>query len=164
METETENVKVNDFDFQIDISQYILREPTQWTIPDEESAYRGTMNFEIDGVLMSSRMPTKALSRQEHTRRKRRNASKEEKRQANAWKAERTMRGLPPWIGPMSPIGMPPQTRTTRGINSSAVGPSVSVELYQNNAMRSTMTVREWAGEYCASDKIFKEFAYEKVV
>ena len=180
-ETETESVRVNDFDFQIDVSQYILREPTQWSIPDEEPAYRGTMKPEVDGVLMPSRMSysgpsgedgaTEALLWEEHesARRRRWKASKQEKRRANTWKAERLMRGLPPWIGPPSPVGMPPAstmtvtTRTTRGVDTNVVGPPVNPEMYQNDVMKSSMTVREWADEYCSSDKMFKEFTYHKV-
>ncbi|KAI0094843.1 hypothetical protein BDY19DRAFT_914873 [Irpex rosettiformis] len=158
-ETETESVTVHDFDFQIDVSQYILREPTQWSIPDEEPAYRGTMNLEVDGVLMPSRMSfsgpsgedgaTEALLWQEHEsgRRRRWKASKQERKRANTWKAERKMRGLPPWIGPPSPVGHP-----------------VNPEMYRNDVMKSTMTVREWADEYCASDKMLKEFTYQKVI
>ncbi len=172
---------MHDFDFQIDVSQYILRDPTQWSIPDEEPAYRGKMKLEVDGVLMPSRMsyagPThidsdmEALLWQEHesARRRRWKASRQEKKRAGTWRREREMRGLPPWIGPPSPVGMPPAstmtagTRTGRGVETNVVGPPVNPEMYQNDVMKSTMTVREWADEYCASDKMLKEFVYHKV-
>jgi hypothetical protein len=180
-ETETESVTVHDFDFQVDVSQYILPQPTQWSIPDEEPAYRGTMKLEVDGVLMPSRISafeahgrteevaqTEALLWQEHesARRRRWKASKQEKKRAGTWKREREMRGLPPWIGSPTPVGLPPSA-TARGagavVNTSFVPPSVHAEMYQNDVMKSTKTIREWADEYCASDKFLKEFVYTKV-
>lgn len=177
-ETETESVTVHDFDFHIDVSQYILQKPTQWSIPDEEPAYRGTMKLEVDGVLMPSRVSVMAPGRdggsteallwqeQESARRRRWKASKQEKKRAETWKRERVMRGLPPWIGSPTPVGMPPSTATGRGVHAStsSAGSPVHADMYQNDVMKSTKTIREWADEYCASDKMLKEFTYQKVL
>ncbi|KAI0695182.1 hypothetical protein BC835DRAFT_1273768 [Cytidiella melzeri] len=143
--TETESVTVHDFDFHIDVSQYILQKPTQWSIPDEEPAYRGNMKLEVEGEPESARRRVWKASRQERKR-------------ASMWKREREMRGLPPWIGSPTPVGMPPPS--TRSV----VGPPVHAEMYENDVLKSTKTVRDWADEYCASDKMLKEFTYRKVV
>lgn len=190
-ETETESVTVHDFDFHVDVSQYILHRPTQWSIPDEEPAYRGAMKLEVDGVLMPSRYSAagsvmleeerghgrgygardgdaqaEALLWQDEeseiARRRRWKASRQERKRAETWRKEREMRGLPPWIGLPVPVGMPLGS-STRHATANVVGSPVQPDMYENDVMKSTKTVREWADEFCASDKMLKEFTYKKV-
>ena len=77
----------------------------------------------------------------------RRKATKQEIKSARAWKESRGQRGLPPWVGPGS-------------VQPGSVAAGVTAEA---NVMKSSKTMREWADEYCASDKWLKEFTYEKV-
>ncbi|KAI0348579.1 hypothetical protein BDW22DRAFT_1350815 [Trametopsis cervina] len=83
--THSETVTVFDFDFCIDASRYVLPRPTQWTVSDEEPAYRGAMALEVDGGLT----PESA----------RRKATSKECEIADAWNEKKKARGLPPWAG-----------------------------------------------------------------
>lgn len=150
--TETETINVVDFDFHIDVSQHIMAQPIQWSMPDEEPAYRGAMDLEVDGILMPPRREAhEALL--ENGRRRRWKASGGEKKQAKAWQAERSMRGLPPWVGSQS--GLPPPI--------GGVCNRSNANMFQTDVLKSSMTVRQWADEYCASTKMLKEFTYMKV-
>ncbi|KAH9950374.1 hypothetical protein B0H21DRAFT_532423 [Amylocystis lapponica] len=62
---------------------------------------------------------------------------------AKAWQKEQRARGLPPWAGPESDAALAP---------------------HQTTVLRSSKTLRQWADEYCASDKLLKEFTYERIV
>ncbi|KAI0068219.1 hypothetical protein BV25DRAFT_1818605 [Artomyces pyxidatus] len=77
-----------------------------------------------------------------------RKAVKEEVKDFKRWLNEREMRGLPPWISDMysrrEGAGVPMQQR--------------------HDVLKSSWTLRQWADDYCASSKVFKEFVYEKVI
>ncbi|KZS96019.1 hypothetical protein SISNIDRAFT_483424 [Sistotremastrum niveocremeum HHB9708] len=62
------------------------------------------------------------------------------RRAARKWQKSRKVQGLAPWAAS-------PQDAAT-----------------PISGLRSSKTLREWADDYCASDKIMKEFVYEKVV
>ncbi len=53
------------------------------------------------------------------------------------------MRGFPPWIG---------------SLNAQREG-----TIDETNVLKSSKSLREWADEYCASEKHLKEFVYKKV-
>jgi len=74
----------------------------------------------------------------------RRPAESAETKEYNAWRSERTIQGLPPWIS-----------------RSHDDAPSLGVN--EAVALKSSKTLRQWADEYCASPKQLKEFMYEKV-
>lgn len=150
--TETERIMVVDFDFSIDISQHIMAQPVQWSAPDEEPAYRGSMEAEVDGILtqIHGELQEGLLA---HERRRRWKPDGREAKAAKAWKEERAMRGLPPWVG--SQAGLPPP--------AGGVGQPSNANMFQTDVLRSSMTVRQWADEYCASNKLLKEFTYKKV-
>ncbi|KAH0590770.1 hypothetical protein H2248_000895 [Termitomyces sp. 'cryptogamus'] len=61
------------------------------------------------------------------------------------WTEERTARGLPPWA-------------------LSIDGWSENTDHNGVSALQSSKTIRQWADEYCASQKYLKEFVYEKVL
>jgi len=82
-----------------------------------------------------------------------RKAVKTELKSAKAWKVSRWQRGLPPWVGPGSV--------EPGDLRSGAPATGTTAEA---NVMKSSKTMREWADEYCASDKWLKEFTYEKVI
>ena len=137
---------ITDFDFQINVSQYLVSGPVHWSVADEEPAFRGQMFKEVDGVF------TPDQSDIEHGRefKPRREATSEEIKSAKAWRKERRARGLPPWVGP----GMSLE-------RWNVVGPEVDPS--QTSVLKSSKTLRQWADEYCASKKHLKEFTYERV-
>lgn len=61
------------------------------------------------------------------------------------WVEERMSRGLPPWAS------------NTDGRSEDTSNDGVT-------ALQSSKTVRQWADDYCASQKYLKEFVYEKVM
>ena len=79
-ETETYTETVTDFDFRI--NQPVPPRATQWTIADEEPAYRGRMSREVG-------LPGDT-AKADHSTMKR----------FKAWRVERQKHGLPPWVGP----------------------------------------------------------------
>jgi hypothetical protein len=127
--TETYTETVVDFDFSIDISQYLMT-PVNWTVSDNEPAYRGKMVRETevqDGFTLNRRQTTR-----------------KEKKAAKKWREFKEQSGYPPWV---------------QGDDLS--GPQ---RVPNDLVVRSSRTFREWADEYCASDKMLKEFVFEKVV
>ena len=131
MESYTETV--TDFDFKI--MQPVPPRATQWTVADEEPAYRGRMSREVG-------LPGNTTK-----------VAGETKKQFKAWRAEQHNRGLPPWLGPNDarPDG-------AASFQTSAVQHPRSTEV-----LKSSWTMRQWADDYCQSRRIFKEFVYEKV-
>lgn len=140
-----------DFDFKIDISQHIASGPVHWSIPDEEPAYRGKMYKEVDGIFAGEgvRLLDTELQQEDRGRRK---ATKQERKSSKTWDEERGQRGLPPWVGPGA-------------IGALAVNElrNPEVDPLRTNVLKSSKTLREWADEYCSSNKRLKEFTYEKV-
>ncbi|KDQ63576.1 hypothetical protein JAAARDRAFT_29597 [Jaapia argillacea MUCL 33604] len=82
--------------------------------------------------------------RQMETVEGRRKATREERKGFKAWLKQRVARGLPPWVPQNSLVSGDP--------------------LGSTKVLKSSKTLRQWADEYCASPKYFKEFTYEKVV
>ena len=80
----------------------------------------------------------------------RRKAKKQEKKSSKAWSEERRTRGLPPWVGPGT-------------LSMSATSRNPDMDPFKSTVLKSSKTLREWADEYCASNKRLKEFTYEKV-
>ncbi|EIW86750.1 hypothetical protein CONPUDRAFT_23890, partial [Coniophora puteana RWD-64-598 SS2] len=119
--------RVPDFDFAIDVGQNIVGEPIHWTMQDSTPASRGRMFLEV-GI--------------EDTKRR---AKRSERKLAKAWQAERTGKGLPPWVA--------------MDFTSDHANPS-----QPNTVFRSSWTLRQWADDYCTSQKYLKEFDYEKLV
>ncbi|KAI0348580.1 hypothetical protein BDW22DRAFT_1416741 [Trametopsis cervina] len=119
--TRSETVTVVDFDFFVQASQYVLPHPTQWTVSDEEPAYRGAMALQVD----------------DGPARRRRKATRKERRTVNARNEKRKAHGLPPWAD---------------------VGDD------EDEVLSSTRSIRAWADEYCTSTNMLKEFTYKKVI
>lgn len=145
---ETEQAKVIDFNFSVDVSQHILPHSVQWTAPDDEPTYRGRTYLEVDSVLLRPGISGRDVEGGFGQQSRRWKATRKERKTAQAWRKERQNRGLPPWIGPDSNWNA--QTH-------------LQVDLNNMHVMKSSQTVREWADEYCASDKPLKEFTYTKV-
>ena len=137
--TETYTDVVVDFDFQIDLTPNIITDPThapvQWSIPDDEPAFRGKVyqQVEVPGTpIGETRM---------------RKPERKERKEYKLWCKERNRKGLPPWIGSYS-----------RNVPASRNAlPDGEIQL------KSSRTVRQWCDDYCASDKLLKEFVYTKV-
>ncbi|TBU65134.1 hypothetical protein BD310DRAFT_303607 [Dichomitus squalens] len=133
---------VTDFDFYIDLTPQIVHGPVHWSLPDAEPAYRGEMYMQVDSNDLAIHDPEVALPPG------RRKATKAEMKAAKERKELRKEYGLPPWVAPdpeswFQQSGAPPR-------------PAV--------VLQSSKTLREWADEYCTSDKLLKEFTYTKVV
>ncbi|KAF8642356.1 hypothetical protein AX16_009625 [Volvariella volvacea WC 439] len=153
---ETTNETVTDFDFYIDITQFFdERGPVQWTVPDSEPAYRGTMWREVDvevgpittiSASSDSGEDVAVNPTNGYVTRKRRKVTAAEEKAYKKWVEERTARGLPPWVG---------------GINGWREG---MIEDDEVDVLASSKTVRQWADEYCASPKFLKEFVYDKTL
>ncbi|KAF8641145.1 hypothetical protein AX17_000787 [Amanita inopinata Kibby_2008] len=132
---------ITDFDFLIDIFPGPLTTspspqnnacgPTHWSVADSEPAYRGRMVQEVE-------LPSDAG---------RRVARRSERKEYDAWRSERSGRGLPPWISSAYSY----QAQTSHDVNDWAT-------------LKSSKTLRQWADEYCMSPKYLKEFVYEKVL
>ncbi|KAF8078649.1 hypothetical protein FPV67DRAFT_1571623 [Lyophyllum atratum] len=67
------------------------------------------------------------------------------KKKHTKWVEERTARGLPPWVSSI-------EDWVDGGPNDGG------------DALRSSKSLRQWADEYCASQKYLKEFTYDKVL
>ena len=81
----------------------------------------------------------------------RRKAKRHELKSAKSWKDSRWQKGLPPWVAPES-------------FDRGSLRPhEVSAATTEAHVLKSSQTMREWADEYCRSDKWLKEFTYEKV-
>jgi len=128
---------VTDFSFFIDVYPSLPTStglqsdscgPVHWSVADAEPAYRGRMVREVEQPLTGIRRPAESAETKEY----------------NAWRSERTIQGLPPWIS-----------------RSHDDAPSLGVN--EAVALKSSKTLRQWADEYCASPKQLKEFMYEKV-
>lgn len=140
-ETEVGNTTkvVVDFDFRIDLTPNIVKDlahaPVQWSVPDDEPAYRGKAYQEVEvsdtpgGETRMKELDTKELEEHE------------------LWCKERNRKGLPPWIGSRSRNPLASWNAPSEG----GVG------------LRSSRTVRKWCDDYCASDRLLKEFVYTKV-
>ncbi|KAI0756940.1 hypothetical protein C8Q80DRAFT_1131215 [Daedaleopsis nitida] len=141
--TESYTETVTDFDFYIDLTPYIVHGPVHWSVPDAEPAYRGKMFMEVDSNDLVNDDGERGLPPG------RRKATKAERNAAQERKKMRRAAGLPPWVAVTPEIWLQ---------NSVAPPPDRAMVL------GSSKTLREWADEYCASDKLLKEFTYTKVV
>jgi hypothetical protein len=81
-DTEFYSETVTDFDFGIEYK--VPRRATQWTVGDDEPAYRGRMHREVG-------QPGQITK-----------ADRSTKKRFKAWLAGRGRRGLPPWVGPQN--------------------------------------------------------------
>ncbi|KZT02671.1 uncharacterized protein LAESUDRAFT_661390 [Laetiporus sulphureus 93-53] len=140
----TNAVLRSDFDFMIDVGQHIASGPIHWSVPDEEPAYRGKMYKEVD-IYASNQNADEEEALFTTLRRK---ATKEEIKMARSHREERMAKGLPPWAA----------------IDESQAGHGADALAIQANVLKSSKTLRQWADEYCASNKLLKEFTYRKVI
>lgn len=137
--TETYTEVVVDFDFRIDLTPNIVtdsaRAPVQWSIPDDEPAYRGKVfqQVEVSGMPIGETQMRKP--------------SGKERKGYKLWCQERVRKGLPPWVGSHSHNPSTPWNALPEG----------EIQL------KSSRTVRQWCDDYCASNKVLKEFVYTKV-
>ena len=129
-----------DFDFYIDLTPQIVHGPVHWSLPDAEPAYRGEMYMQVDSNDLVTHDLELALPSG------RRKSTNEEQKAARERKKLRKEHGLPPWIA-SGPESWFQQSDT----------PQCPVVL------QSSKTLRGWADEYCASNKLLKEFTYTKV-
>ncbi|KAI0361563.1 hypothetical protein OH77DRAFT_1444179 [Trametes cingulata] len=141
--TEHYTETVTDFDFYIDLGPQIAHGPVHWSLPDAEPAYRGQMFMQVDSNELVSADP-EAIHAEG-----RRKATKQEIKDAKQRKHLRKEYGLPPWVAPG------PES----WYNAAGAMPPPEAKV-----LASSRSLRDWADEYCASDKLLKEFTYTKVV
>ncbi|CAA7265823.1 unnamed protein product [Cyclocybe aegerita] len=159
---ETYTETVTDFDFNIDITPAQLtlalphtltsaveRRPAHihWSVPDDEPAYRGRMVREYDEA------PGLVVGGGERKGGKR-TAKRKEVKAYKKWLERRERLGFPPWMREADEAaGM------GTGVDGAMVAPPP-----EGDALRSSKTLRQWADEYCQSQKTLKEFVYHKVL
>lgn len=137
--TETYTEVVTDFDFRINLTPNIITDPAhapvQWSIPDDEPAYRGKVYKQVE-------VPGTPIGQVQA-----RKADRRERKGYKTWCEERSKKGLPPWVGSYS----------LHSPTSSDALPDGEIQL------KSSRTVRQWCDDYCTSNKVLKEFVYTKV-
>ena len=137
--TETYTEVVVDFDFRIDLTPNIITDPAhapvQWSVPDDEPAHRGKVyqQVEVPGMPIGETQMRKP--------------GRHERKGYKLWCKERNAKGFPPWIGSYSRNPSAPRNASPEG----------------DIRLKSSRTVRQWCDDYCASDKLLKEFVYTKV-
>ncbi|KAG9092606.1 hypothetical protein FRC07_011619, partial [Ceratobasidium sp. 392] len=131
IEPESYTEIIVDFDFSIDLSHHLRQlPPVNWTVPDDEPAYRGGMRREVltDTLSGVRRVPRRVL------------------KAGKVWRERREKWGLPPWLS---------HTDHEPSVNRAMPADEIM-------AMRSELSLRQWADRYCASHKILKEFTFRK--
>ncbi|KAI0265282.1 hypothetical protein BC834DRAFT_970086 [Gloeopeniophorella convolvens] len=127
---------VTDFDFTIEHAVPHYGSRTQWTIGDEEPTFRGHMHREVGP-------PGQTIE-----------AKSDWNKRFDEWREERRMRGLPPWVSSQGSYQ-----------GAQVFGGNAQVQpIRRADVLKSSLTLRQWADDYCQSKKIFKEFLYEKVI
>ncbi|KAJ3484332.1 hypothetical protein NLJ89_g11988 [Agrocybe chaxingu] len=129
-------VTITDFDFSIDLTDYITFGPVFWTYPDEVPAYRGLPVRQVDAPPVNASADVEEAEGRPKTA-ARRKATKDEIKAFKVDEHAHINEGIPPWEN---------RDRTTRW-----------------NRQASSKSLREWADEYAASPKLLKEFLFEKV-
>ncbi|KAI0322628.1 hypothetical protein OF83DRAFT_1161020 [Amylostereum chailletii] len=132
---ESDQVQVTDFDWCLDLTQFLLPDNTLWTAPDNEPVYRGQNSRALGVGRERVRAPKPTV---------------------NALKKllqHRQRLGLPPWVGSVD-VSQP--ENGDRELEASIP--------FAQEVPLSSWTLRQWANDYCSSPKIFKEFAFEKIV
>jgi len=157
-QTETDTVVVTDFDFIIDLTHllWLAKDKVEiWTVDDTQPAYRGSMyqqtvvprshhglnNEEDRFPLLAEAEDARGMSHKRRPKRQERKAHKQ-------WAKHRVDNGLAPWATPV-------QYYSENG--------EIFLDNGASQPLRSALTVRAWADDYCASDKILKEFQFRKV-
>ncbi|KDR84964.1 hypothetical protein GALMADRAFT_218038 [Galerina marginata CBS 339.88] len=161
------NETVTDFDFCIDITPGQVDAgltspsspsgstgprtvaPIQWSVADDEPAYRGKMvrEYEVEPYSPVQRI---GAARDEWSDKGRRAVHRKEAKAFQKWAAKRSLVGFPPW------------TREADVENRLVLDPA-ALSIAEEDTLRSSKTLRQWADEYCESPKYLKEFVYEKI-
>ena len=166
--SEEHTVLVTDFNFYIDLTHILRRYSLGqiWTTSDFNPGYRGEMHKQVmqspvpETEDMASPRPSfrdwfmgrhshggslRLIGEEEESRVRPlwRAANLQEIKRMSQWSQIRADKGLPPWL----PYPGGPAER-------------VAADSWP---MRSKMTPREWADDYCQSNKILKEFTFQKV-
>ncbi|KAH9486957.1 hypothetical protein JR316_0001023 [Psilocybe cubensis] len=160
---ETYNDTITDFNFCIDIipgdvdaslsthdgmpGRTRIVKPVQWTVPDDEPAYRGKMvrEYEVEPYSVTAA----ASSAEEWNESGRRKARRKETKAYDKWVEMRTAHGFPPWV-------------REHDVSSGLLRDPASASISEKDTLKSSKTLRQWADEYCASPKYLKEFVYSK--
>lgn len=135
-ETEMYTETVTDFDFNIDVGQQILSVVER---PPVHWSVPDEQPAYRGHMVRDVGIPNVSL----------RHATKQEMKIDRKWAEERTEHGLPPWVA----------SYRQSVAESRPEGGAAAYDVLQ-----SSWTLRQWADDYCASEKMLKEFVYEKVI
>jgi hypothetical protein len=124
-ETESYTETVIDFDFKIE--QPVPPRATQWTVVDEEPAYRGSMSREVG-------LPGDTIK-----------ADSDARKQFKAWRVERHRHGLPPWVRPDD--GRREGSNSFRTGNTDALKSSWTLRQWADNYCQSRKIFKEFVYE-----------------
>lgn len=143
--TEHYTEHVDDFSFSIGFLNNLscTQRPFHFSLGDSEPAYRGKMFREIDANI-DGYISTRP-------------APKDQKKFARNWRYYRMRTGLAPWIGPKDGWRNDEDVRVRLDEEGESQIPDDA------QIMKSSRSLRQWADNYCQSNKILKEFVYEKV-
>lgn len=131
-ETETYTETVTDFDFKIE--QPVPSRPIQWTVADEEPAYRGRMNREVG-------LPGDTIK-----------ADRSTMKQFKAWRVERHKRGLPPWVGPIDTSDGATSFRTSAVHSMDVLKSSWTLRQWADDYCQSRSIFKEFVYEKVGAD------------
>lgn len=131
-ETETYTETVTDFDFKI--KQPVPPRPTQWTVADEEPAYRGRMSREVG-------LPGDTTK-----------ADRSTMKQFKAWRVERHKRGLPPWVGPNDTFDGATSFRTSAVHSMDVLKSSWTLRQWADDYCQSRNIFKEFVYEKVGAD------------
>ncbi|KAG8979760.1 hypothetical protein FRB94_010347 [Tulasnella sp. JGI-2019a] len=150
-------------DFCFYLQPPLIKElPPILVVGDMDPAYRGKMSREVDAPLVSG-SPDLEMGHGGSGSQWRRKALKLECKQADERTARLKGQGLPPWSLLQGEI---PGTQTCIESEEGRhrfqfVGGGASSDVGLHVPSNS---LRQWADDYCASNKVFKEFDFDKVV
>ena len=130
-ETEQYTETVTDFDFRI--KQPVSPRATQWTVADEEPAYRGRMSREVG-------LPDETTKTDRSTMKR-----------FKAWRAERQRRGLPPWVGPNDDASFP-TSAVQRSYSMNVLKSSWTLRQWADDYCQSRNIFKEFVYEKVRTD------------
>ncbi|EAU93131.2 hypothetical protein CC1G_12666 [Coprinopsis cinerea okayama7 len=132
-----------DFSFYIDVPlpAELASQGVQWSLSDDEPAYRGRSSREVE----KDNKKDKASSSQVKAYLKEREARRES--------------GLPPWA-----MNLPSDQLPIRGEGMSEAKYIEKLWGLEQNAWKSSKSLREWADDFCNASKSLKEFAFQQEV
>ncbi|KAG8879354.1 hypothetical protein FRB97_001739 [Tulasnella sp. 331] len=156
-------------DFCFYLQPRLLREtPPIFIVGDRSVAFRGRVAKEVDASSAGG-ANIEAMAEGLEQRQSRRRASRREQKAAEAANAHRKEQGLPPWVAllgetPGTQASIESEEDRNRFQHSTYGPPGVWLSDPIPPLLAPSRSLRQWADDYCASNKVIKEFNFDKVV